>query len=324
MSEEDGIICAYAFDGEGGAKPLASPEEIAARRGRPGFVWAHLRLDNDRARDWIATQSGFDATVVPALLNEEPRPRCDIHESRLIVSLRGVNLNPGAEPHDMVSIRMWVDERLVISVRRRVLMAIKDIRDDIARGSGARTSAGFLAELAGKLVARMDPALTDLDDQVDALEDRLLTAPSREIRTRLGAIRRQAVALRRRIAPQREATARMVLLALPWVGHPERDRLREVNDRITRYVEDLDSIRERAAVMQDEVADRVAEQTNRNMYLLSIVAAVFLPLGLITGLLGVNVGGIPGSGASWGFLAVCALLGVIAIAEVLFLRRRWF
>ncbi|MGB8274063.1 MAG: CorA family divalent cation transporter, partial [Alphaproteobacteria bacterium] len=183
----------------------------------------------------------------------------------------------------------------------------------------------FLADLAGKLVARMGPVIADLDDRVDELEDVLLTGPSREIRTRLGAIRRQAIALRRYIAPQREAMAQTMMLSIPWIVHPERDRLREVGDRITRYIEDLDSVRDRAAVMQEEVADRISDQMNRNMYLLSVVAVVFLPLGFLTGLLGINVGGIPGSSDSWAFLVVCGLLIAVGAAEILYFRyRKWF
>ena len=87
---------------------------------------------------------------------------------------------------------------------------------------------------------------------------------------------------------------------------------------------DRDSARDRAAVSQDELNSRLSEQMNHTMYVLSIVAAVFLPLGLFTGLLGINVGGIPGTEDPWAFLIVCVLLVVIAIGLlVVFRRKRW-
>ena len=103
----------------------------------------------------------------------------------------------------------------------------------------------------------------------------------------------------------------------------KKAQLREVTDRVTRYVEDLDSIRERAAVIQDELMNRLSDQMNRNMYLLTIVASVILPLGFVTGLLGINVDGIPGSeNTPWAFAAVCVAM---MAAEIWFLRRRrWF
>ena len=101
-------------------------------------------------------------------------------------------------------------------------------------------------------------------------------------------------------------------------------RLREISDSTTRYVEDLDAIRDRATVTQEELNGRMAEQMNRTMYVLSIVAGIFLPLGLLTGLLGINVGGIPGTENRWAFTIFCSLLLIIAVAQVwLFKRMKW-
>jgi zinc transporter len=118
---------------------------------------------------------------------------------------------------------------------------------------------------------------------------------------------------------------RLATEQLPWLSDRQRARLREVADRITRYVEDLDAARERAAVTQEELASRLSEQMNQIMYVLSIVAALFLPLGFLTGLLGINVGGIPGTESKIAFALVCLLMLVIAGAELwMFRRRKWF
>ena len=89
-------------------------------------------------------------------------------------------------------------------------------------------------------------------------------------------------------------------------------------------MEDLDSARERAAVTQEELAGRLAEQMNKTMYVLSIVAAIFLPLGLITGLLGINVGGIPGVDSGWAFTIVCLILiGIAVVQAIVFKKMKW-
>jgi zinc transporter len=103
----------------------------------------------------------------------------------------------------------------------------------------------------------------------------------------------------------------------------DRARLREITDRLTRYIEELDAARERAAVTQEELAGRMSDQMNRIMYILSIVTGIFLPLGLLTGLLGINVGGMPGVESEMAFTIVCIVLVVLfAVAVWVFRRMR--
>jgi len=171
---------------------------------------------------------------------------------------------------------------------------------------------------------RMAPTIDGLDEEIDGLEVEVMEAQNQDLRARLAGLRRKAIALRRYIAPQREAMSRLSGERTTWLSDRHWARLREVADRVTRYVEDLDAARERAAVTQEELASRVAAQMNRIMYVLSMVAVIFLPLGLLTGLLGINVPGIPGEKNQWAFLVVCLLLVALVIVEVfLFRRKRW-
>jgi zinc transporter len=138
-------------------------------------------------------------------------------------------------------------------------------------------------------------------------------------------LRRQIVALRRYLAPQRDALARLITERSPLINDLVQMQLRELTDRMTRYIEDLDEARDRASVTHEELLNRLAELTNRRMYLLTMIAAIFLPLSFITGLLGINVGGIPGAGDSHAFLVVIGLLAVISVVQWLYFRwRKWF
>jgi zinc transporter len=170
----------------------------------------------------------------------------------------------------------------------------------------------------------MGTVIADVDDAVDALEDDVLTAQSYALRQNIAEIRRMAIGLRRYLAPQRDVMGHLYSEKVNWLDEMVRMRLREIADRTTRYVEDLDAIRDRATVTQEELNGRLAEQMNKTMYILSIVAGIFLPLGLLTGLLGINVGGIPGTKSSWAFAVVCFLLLALAGLQVwLFRRKRW-
>ena len=100
--------------------------------------------------------------------------------------------------------------------------------------------------------------------------------------------------------------------------------LREQANRITRYVEDLDLVRERALVVQEELLNRIAQEQNARMYLLSIVAAIFLPLSFLTGVFGMNVGGLPGVENKGAFLLVAIGMLAVGVAIVAWMRwKRW-
>jgi zinc transporter len=323
MERTDGLILALALDGKGGGRPLAW-NEIAPRQGGDETLWIHLDREHPAAEQWLREDSGLEEIAVDALLADETRPRSVSIGSGQLVILRGVNLNPGADPEDMVSVRLWLDATRVITVRARRLIALQDIGAALARGEGPCRPGDFLAELSHRLVERMEPVIESLDETVDELEDSMLHDEVDALRERLSEVRQQAIKLRRHLAPQREALARLLGETRPWLEPDDKGRLREAAERVTRYLEDLDAIRERGSVIQDEVMNRLSQRMNRTMYMLSVVATVILPLSFVTGLLGVNVGGIPGASHPWGFAIVVLLLAAVGVLEVwLFRRLKW-
>jgi zinc transporter len=323
MSDSDGLVFAYRLDGNGASVAIGW-EELRRPVAEGEIIWAHLNYEGSETQRWIAGESGIDPIIGEALMEQETRPRCVATHDGLMLILRGVNLNPGADPQDMVAVRLWIEGNRVVTMRARRAMALQDIRDELEAGEGPCDAVDFLVQLCDKLLSRMGPVLGDLDDNVDALEDEVLTAESYELRARIGGLRRQAISIRRYLAPQREVMVRLQTERASWLSELHRSRLREISDRVTRYVEDLDSARDRAAVAQDELNSRLSEQMNKTMYVLSIVAAIFLPLGLLTGLLGINVGGIPGSENRWAFPIVCAfLLGIAVVQAWTFRRMKW-
>lgn len=323
MSDDVSLICAYLLDGEGGGRPLDWPE-IRQWKPEDGVLWVHLDRKGAETRRWLAEDSGVDPIVCHALLEEGVRPRVLPVDGGLLVVLRGVNLNPGADPTDMVGLRLLIDDRRVISLRHYRLMAINDIREAIDRGQGPKNTGDLLVAAAGGLVERMGPVIAEIDEHIDTLEDQVLRSHSTALRSALAEVRHQAIALRRYLAPQRDVVSRLPMERVKWLDDMQRALLREVADRTMRYVEDLDSGRERAQVVQDELNNRLADQMNRTMYLLTVVAAILLPPSLLTGLLGINVGGMPGVESPWAFATVAVVILVIAVIEVALLRRlRW-
>lgn len=324
-----GLIDAYSFDGAGRAVALDWTDLDSTRDGRAaqaggGFLWIHLLRNAPETREFLFERSGLPTIASEALVAADSRPRTTVFDDGMIVDIRGVNMNPGEDPEDMVSLRIWCDGKRVISVRRRKLMAVDDVRDAIRRHHAPDRPAALLIMLADGLTRRMGNVIGDLEERVDSLEERVVAAQSQELRLALGAIRREAIMLRRFIGPNREAIQQIANDPPDWMDVSDRQRLREVADKITRYVEELDAARERAAVVQDELSSRLAERLNSNTYVLSVIAAIFLPLSLLTGLLGINVGGIPGEDWDGSFWVVTASLFVFGGVGYWLLRKlRW-
>lgn len=317
-------ITVFAFDGEGGGENLDTAAYLEGSRVAPA-VWIELDRGQPEAHRWIREESGLSSVAIEALLAEASRPRCLAEGDGVLLNLRGVNLNPGADPDDMVSIRIWAEPARIITVRRRNLKAVQDIRDSLEQGAGPGGASEFLVCIADRLIERMSQVIHDLNDRADQLEGDLLSTEHEDLRARLRALRGEAIGLRRYIAPQRDALSSLVGESIDWLRPLDRQLLRGVMDRQIRYIEDLDVAREKAALVQDELASILSEQTNKNMYLLAIVAGVFLPLTLITGLLGINVAGIPGAGWPGAFAAVTGMLVLVGAIELFLLRRlRWF
>ncbi len=323
MIKDDGLVFGYVLDGKGGGEAL-NWNTLEKWSEEQGTLWLHLDYKSKKVQKWLTERSGLSRIQCEALLAEETRPRILPSGNGLLLILRGVNCNPGADPEDMVSLRTWFEEHRIISMRHRRVMAIEDIHSAIESGKGPDSPGDFMATISERIADRIGDVIADINDAVDELEDTVLTAESQKLRPRLANIRRQSISLRRYIAPQRDVLGRLQNERFSWLNDTDRLHIREVGERTARYVEDIDSARDRAAITQEELNNRLSEQMNKAMYTLSIVAAIFLPLGLLTGLLGINVGGIPGTESPWAFQIVSLVLVAIALVLVWIFRRiKW-
>jgi zinc transporter len=317
QGSEDGLLHALELDGRGGARALGWSDLTPGT----GQCWLHMDRAANRIAAWLREGSGLDAVVVDALLAEETRPRAASMPGGLLVILRGVNLNPGADPEDMISLRIWLEKHRLITLRHRRVMAVQDVRAAIAKGAGPKTPAAAATAVIRHLVTRAGVVIDDLDDGVSAAEDRLLTSAAGELRRDLREARRIAIMLRRYLAPQRDTLSRLTVDHGNVFDPAEVLLLREASDGMVRLVEDLDAARDRAALLYEELSTRLADTMNRNMYVLSVVAAIFLPLGLLTGMFGINVGGVPWLNEPLGFLYVSATLVAIGALQYWLLKK---
>lgn len=313
------IIYAFHITKTGKTVKL-KPENYTKRPQKDGFVWLHFDRNDPETEVFFDADDTVDITATRNLLAEDSRPRTILHEGEILLNLRGVNLNPGSDAEDMIGIRFFVQKDRVISIEKRPLKATTDIAERLTNRSAALTPGGFVAGFAHALSDRMAPTITNLNEQVDELEEKIDQEDAVNSRSVLSELRRQAIMLRRYLAPQRDALNTLSQQQLSFINVDNQLRIREAADQATRINEELEAIRERCAIVKDQLTDMRAEEMNRNMMILSVVAAIFLPLGLISGMFGINVGGMPWTESASGFWSVTAMIIIIAVIELIIFK----
>lgn len=320
MSALEGVIHAREIDPTGRARPVGIDAFAAPCL---GWRWLHLGRDSLEARDWLKTRSGLPENVLLALVAQDTRPRAAAAEEGALLILRAVNRAPGERPEDMVSLRLFIEPARVISVEGRRVAAVEPVLAALDRGE-TPTPAALLARLVTQLREELEPVLDALQIAVDGYElDSLRTDGPLPVRRRraLNDARHDAIQLYRYVAPQAVAVTKLAGLKPVWLSKRERDALKREGDAFGRIAEDLEAVRSRSAIISDEAALRVAEQTNTVLLTLSAVSVVFLPLTFITGLFGVNLDGIPFAEEEWAFLVYSAM--VLALGAGVALLLRW-
>ena len=318
------VLFAYALSGPLAGQTLKDDAITQCLRDDT-LGWVHLSADHDETEAWIAKHMPYlDETVPEALTAPSTRSRASRIGKGILAVLRGLNFNDGKDPEDMVAIRIWAEQERIVTLSRQRVRALEDIAEAIAAGQGPDSAGEFLALLAERLNARMEPLISDLDVETDALETLVVGNPDQDLRHRIVAMRLQVIELRRHAAPQREALLRLEGDDIPFTDENDRRHMREAREKLTRLVENLDEMRESLAVLREELSGQLSDRLNRHMYILSILSAIFLPLGFLTGLLGINVGGMPGADNPMAFWYVSGGLFAVVVVQILILRRaRW-
>jgi len=315
---------ALLLDRDGSAKELSYEEINNSESKKDGILWVHFDYSSPVARDWIRNKSGIDSVAIEALLTEETRPRTTILGDALLIALRGVNLNPNSKPEDMVSIRLYISPDLIISTKRRNLLSIDEIKDSLKNGTGVKSSSEFLIQLTSRVISRMEGVIDEIQDRTDYLEENLIDSADAKFRHEILAIRRETIILKRYLSPQKEALSKLYNEKISWIDEYNRIELRETNDQLMRHIEELDTIRDKVILIQEELANGLSDKLNQKMYILSIISAVFLPLTFLTGLLGINIGGIPGSNNDNAFyIFTVILLLLVSVQFVIFKKKKW-
>lgn len=292
--------------------------------GEGRFCWIHIdgrvekavaRLDDPKLD--LPPTARFNLTAA------ETRPRCQPLAEGVIINLRGPRVTEEEQGDELVSIRIWAQRGRLISVSYRPMAGIETLRARMEKGEFLDPG-DLIAALAVQISHHLDPVVAGLGDEVDDCEVALADGAF-ELRRKIARARSTAIGYRRFIVPQRQALESMAILEQDWIEDDDRIHLREAADRFARMAEELEAVRERSALLHEQITDLRAEQIDRRSLIIAIVAMIFLPLTFVTGLFGMNVDGIPYAHHPASFWVVTGFSLVVGLLVGLwFALARWF
>ncbi|MFX4222722.1 MAG: CorA family divalent cation transporter [Thalassobaculum sp.] len=312
------LICAYDIYGDGAAQPLAG-DQVAGPIPDGAWRWVNLMRTEPDAADILASLGLTEAAIDP-LLVEETRPRAWNQGDRTLMVLRGINLNEDIGDHPLIALRLSVSKRMVITCRKFRFMALEDLMNRCESGEAPPSPAAFVVDLIEGLSERFAARITELDTCLEEIEGH--QGEARE--EGLAGLRRDLLPLARFMLPQREALSRLRHLSQAWASTESLADIDDVENEFLRLIEHLREVEGQATLLREELLAETAATQARNTYLISILAALFVPLSFITGLLGMNVAGIPGAETPYAFALVVGLMAAVFVAGLAVLRwRRW-
>lgn len=304
-----------------------SDEEVKNWTPNQGFLWIHLDLNNPKAREWVLNQSGLtDWESEPFLEIEGNRPRCLNQKNGIFLVLRAINVNSDEEEdEDMIFFHLFCEKNRMITGQDVPVFVLQELKRKLLLGIAPHTMGEILDEICSGILDQTVALLLDMDDEVDAFEDVLDEEEEDEdLISDISEIRRKLVGIRRYLVPERDVFELLPRQNAGWLTSEDKYNLRENQNRIMRVMEDMDSLKERIQIISDELNAKYREDSQKNMYMLSVIAALFVPLSFITGLLGINVGGIPFAQSSYGFLIICLILLVFCLIMLFIFRKmKW-
>lgn len=315
--DNNGVIFAYCLNRENWEN-----SDLKAVEASEGKIWVHLDFKNENTKKWLYEKSGLDEYVCEAFLDEDTRPRCLALDTGVFLTMRAINFNPGEDPEDMVALHVWLDENRLITMRQKRVRAVEDVKDELKDIGAPITTSGILMRILNRVTYRIDYIISQIYEEIEEIEDQVLIAQASELRPKIATFRRMLIGIRRFIVPQKEMLLSLQNEKGGYLLEEDKVELREIYEKLIRIVEDINAVKDRALVTQEELNNRIADQMNRTMYTMSIVATIFLPLGFLTGLLGINVGGMPGVDSGTAFWIVCIVIFILAIIEYLLFKSK--
>ncbi|CAN5804734.1 transporter [soil metagenome] len=324
-ADASGLICGYLFDDQGGspahaldadeaASWLAIDAESPSESGGT-FLWLHFNLSHAPAERWIREHARLPDSFFEALKDGSHSTRIERDDDTLIAIVNDVHFEFGFEPSDIATLWISVDSRLVVTGRTQPLRSVDALRVAVRDGQSLRSSVALLEQLLRKQADGLVSIVRDVTSRIDDIEDNLLAGRLDHKRARLGTLRRLLVRLQRLLAPEPAALFRLLQHPPMWMAHDDVEELRASTEEFSAVLRDMLVLQERIKLLQEEIAASVDEGNSRSLFVLTVVTVLALPINILAGLFGMNVGGVPLAESRNGFwIVVSIVLAFTAVA----------
>jgi zinc transporter len=323
-SDEHGLICGFCFVPGQAPQPIESTDaaQPLLERMPRGFVWLHFNLSHAGAEPWLRRHASLSENFFEALTTGSRSTRIERDGAALFAVVNDVAFEFSLEVGDVASLWLAVTEHAVISARRHPLRAVDRLRMSVKRGTAFGSSVALLDDLLREQADELQRIVRKATERVDDIEDEVLAGKHQRHNAELARLRRLMVRLQRLLALEPAALMRVLVNPPAWIAADDVQALRQANEEFALVLRDIAALQERIKLMQDEAATRVAEENNRSLFLLTMVTVMALPINLVSGLFGMNVGGIPLAEHRTGFWIMVGLIATLTVVIALFALRR--
>ncbi|HQQ62684.1 MAG TPA: transporter [Pseudomonadales bacterium] len=315
-SDENGFVWGYWFRPGQAAEPIDASTAASrlAEQGavaREGFLWLHFSLANAASMRWLQQYATLPDTFLHELRSGHGSTRIEQDGDALIAVMRDVLFDFRFDPADVSTVSLCVLPDLLVSARLKPLRSIEQLRAAVKTGEIFRSPAELLAHLMRDQANVLVDILRQSSHRVDAIEDDMLQNRISISRAELGVLRRVLVRLQRLLAPEPAALFRLLNRPPAWIHPDDLQDLQQSAEEFSTTIADSVALVERLKLIQEELGALVNEQNNRSLFVLTVVTVLALPINMIAGLLGMNVGGIPFAGDADGFWVIIAIVSVL-------------
>lgn len=329
MINQNPVLFAYRFDVVGKASKIED-SEISKNCNQGELLWVHLDCNSRAAKQWLQSlPSHLDHIAIDALTAEETRPRMTEFDDGLLAILRDISLDNKFAPQDMASIRIWVSQHFVITGQKRSAKsifylqdAIDPLEEDKEIAKIIRNPGEFLYNLVSQIILNTAYPLSILGNKIDDLEREIINNYQSKFREQILSTRMQSITFRRYLIPQKEAIAKLRHAEKEVVDHLTKRYLQENLDQISIILEETEEILGRSQILNDELNTALNAKLNRNMFKMSLITIIFMPLTFITGVFGMNFSQIPGIDRKDGFYLCIISMALIALTQLVFFKKR--
>lgn len=329
-SDTHGLICGYIFSSGSEAREIDSESALLwledyQNQPKNAFIWLHFSLSNAVAEKWMADHLPLPQHYFDTIHEGAGSTRVEQEENSLLAVINDVAFDFSFDANQISTVWMCVMQNCVISARKQALRSVDRLRVAVKSGHDFASPVSLLVHLLRDQADVLQKIERDSATKVDDIEDDLLTGRMQLNRSSLGALRRLFVRLRRLLAPEPASLFRLLNRPPNWFMPDDARELREATEESSAVLNDLAVLQERTKLLQEEITAHTTEQTNRSVFLLTIVTVLALPINIVAGLLGMNVGGIPLAEDGHGFFWVVAFIvffTCIAVWMVLKRQRR--